>query len=119
MASGALTEQIELTPGGVNPTHDSFSSISIASELASSRDGKLRQRLPPEGTKAPPISNLWGAAVLHEADIPIFGTAGRLTTNSRNQPSKLIRNVSKDALSQTSSDGRKESQGGIDPLSQD
>ncbi|KAL8648881.1 MAG: hypothetical protein Q9210_004730, partial [Variospora velana] len=121
MASGALTEQgpqIELTPGGGNPTQDPFSSISIASDLASSRDGKLKQRLPPEGTKAPPISNLQGAAVLHKANIPIFGTAGRLTTNSRNQPSKLIRNVSKDPLSQTSSDSRKESQAGIDPLSQ-
>ncbi|KAI4181752.1 MAG: hypothetical protein LQ348_004977 [Seirophora lacunosa] len=121
MASGAWTEQapqIEVTPGGGNPNNNTFSSIPITSDWASSRDGKLKPKLSSEGTKPPPISKPRGSAVQHKADIPIFGTAGRLTTNSRNQPGKLIRHVSKDAVSQTNSDGRKESQAGIDPLSQ-
>ncbi|KAL8929655.1 MAG: hypothetical protein Q9172_000334 [Xanthocarpia lactea] len=41
----------------------------------------------------------------------------RLTTNVRNYPNKLVRNVSKDATTQRL-DGRKDPQPRIDPLSQ-
>ncbi|KAL8730376.1 MAG: hypothetical protein Q9166_004141 [cf. Caloplaca sp. 2 TL-2023] len=57
------------------------------------------------------------AELLPEADVTKHGVAARLTTNGKNHPNKLVRNVSKDAITQRL-DGRKDSQPGIDPLSQ-
>ncbi|KAL8692648.1 MAG: hypothetical protein Q9218_002381 [Villophora microphyllina] len=47
----------------------------------------------------------------------IGATEGRLTTQGRNLPNKLVRNISRDPAVQ-SFDGRRESAAGIDPLSQ-
>lgn len=62
-------------------------------------------------------SSSWRSHLSHKAECANYGPTARLTQHGRNSSNRLIRNISKDASAQIT-DGRKEQQGGIDPLSQ-
>ncbi|KAL8718335.1 MAG: hypothetical protein Q9225_004514 [Loekoesia sp. 1 TL-2023] len=92
MASGGVAQQvpqINVSPGGL-PNPETHSTAPLTTDVPPFRDAKLKPGAPLEG---------------------------RLTGNGRNYPNKLVRNVSREIVPQPL-DGRKNSQAGIDPLSQ-
>lgn len=81
----------------------------------------VRDGLPKSGESNEGIggtaSSSWRSHLSHKAECANYGPIARLTQHGRTNSNRLIRNISKDAPAQ-STDGRKEQQGGIDPLSQ-
>ncbi|KAL8970587.1 MAG: hypothetical protein Q9183_001446, partial [Haloplaca sp. 2 TL-2023] len=119
MASGAIAEKmpdIQVSPAATSPPSDLYPESAGLGASVTSWDGKSKVRGSAEGAEPPAGLQVMAQSFL-EADSAKCGYTGRLTTNGRTQPNRLVRNASKDTFSQAPDD-RIASSAGIDPLSQ-